>query len=135
MVDMRSKLCKIDVSYYTYAILENYSVAESTLTEAGYTRENIARTELQSHANMLVAGYYSLILLDTGRMAEINVLFPDFEPMQVPIADAAFRYKSIYRGMSHILEIKNVLYVPLMRNSLIPPFMMREAGIIINDTP
>ena len=31
--------------------------------------------------------------------------------------------------------IRNALYVPSMKNNLIPPFAMREARIQINDTP
>ena len=36
---------------------------------------------------------------------------------------------------SYILVLRNALHVPSMKNNLIPPFVMREAGIKVNDTP
>ena len=35
----------------------------------------------------------------------------------------------------YLLSIRNVRYVPSMTNNLIPPFIMREAGLIVNDVP
>ena len=32
------------------------------------------------------------------------------------------------------MVIRNALYVPSMQHNLIPPFMIREAGIVVNDT-
>ena len=34
-----------------------------------------------------------------------------------------------------MLVIRDALYVPSMTNHLIPPLIMREAGITVNDTP
>ena len=55
--------------------------------------------------------------------------------MQVPIVDAAVLYECLYEGQEHVLVIQNALHVPSMSNNLIPPFMMREAGVKVNDTP
>ena len=54
--------------------------------------------------------------------------------MQVPIVDAAVQYKCPYSGMLHVLVIRNALHVPSMRHNLVPPFMIREEGIQVNDT-
>jgi hypothetical protein len=35
----------------------------------------------------------------------------------------------------HVLVLQNALFVPSMRNNLTPPFVMREAGTRVNDTP
>jgi hypothetical protein len=35
----------------------------------------------------------------------------------------------------YILVIMNALYVPALNYNLLPPFIMREAGIIVNETP
>jgi hypothetical protein len=53
--------------------------------------------------------------------------------MEAPIVDADVRYECPYKGTSYILVIRNALYVPSMKNNLIPPFVMREAGVKVND--
>ena len=40
-----------------------------------------------------------------------------------------------YSGKSYVLLCHNALHVPSMVNNLIPPFIMREAGVIVKDTP
>jgi hypothetical protein len=47
--------------------------------------------------------------------------------------DAAVRYGR--DGRVYILMIRNALYVPSLEYNLLPPFMMREAGVIVRDTP
>ena len=49
--------------------------------------------------------------------------------------NAALKYDDSYSGKSYILVIRNALHVPNMKNHLIPPFILREAGIVVNDTP
>ena len=36
---------------------------------------------------------------------------------------------------TYILTVRNALHVPSMEHNLIPPFIMREAGLVINDVP
>jgi hypothetical protein len=55
--------------------------------------------------------------------------------MKVPLVDAAVRYDCPFDGRVYILLIQNALYVPSMDYNLLPPFMMREAGLIVKDTP
>ena len=55
--------------------------------------------------------------------------------MQVPIVDAAVQYECPYSGTLHVLIIRNALHVPSMKHNLVPPFMIREEGIQVNDTP
>jgi hypothetical protein len=49
--------------------------------------------------------------------------------------DAVVQYDCLYDATSYIMVIKNALHVPSMLNNLIPPFMLREAGIVVHDTP
>jgi hypothetical protein len=35
----------------------------------------------------------------------------------------------------YIQLIRNALYVPSLHHNLLPPFMMRGAGVIVKDTP
>ena len=93
------------------------------------------RTDLDSHANMPVVGRNAYVISDTGRVVDVSPFTPDYKPLQLPIVDAAIQYDCPYNGVSHILVIRNALHVPSMRNNLIPPFIMREAGIQLRDTP
>ena len=45
------------------------------------------------------------------------------------------RYDNPYSGKSYILVLCNALQVPSMDNNLIPPFMLREMGVTMNDVP
>ena len=45
------------------------------------------------------------------------------------------RYNNPYNGKPYLLVLWNTLYVPSMENNLIPPFMLREMGVTVNDVP
>jgi hypothetical protein len=94
-----------------------------------------SRTELDSHANMPVVGQNAFVISDTGRMADVKPYSPDYESMAIPIVDAAVRYDCPYDSLTYILVIRNALHLPSMQTNLIPPFIMREAGITVHDTP
>ena len=49
--------------------------------------------------------------------------------------DAAVQNDCPYQGTVSILVIRNCLHVPSMTNNLIPPFIMRQVGIEINERP
>jgi hypothetical protein len=66
----------------------------------------------------------------------VNPFTPDYDALkEVPIVDAAIMYECPYSGKEYILLLRNALHVPSMDNNLIPPFVMREAGLIVNDVP
>jgi hypothetical protein len=95
-----------------------------------------SRTELDSHANMVVVGSNCLIVEYSGRTAVVSPFTPEYDALtEVPIVDAAVLYECPYSGKEYILLVRNALHVPAMVNNLIPPFVMREAGILVNDTP
>ena len=95
-----------------------------------------SRTELDSHANMCVVGKSATIVNTSGRHAEVNAFSPDIESLhKVPIVDAAIAYDCPYSMQTVVFIIRNALYVPSMDHNLILPFVMREAGIDVNDTP
>ena len=91
------------------------------------------RTELDSHANMAVIGKYVYVQNETGDTVEVNPFTPEYKAITARVVDAAIRYDCPYEGQSYILIIRNVIHVPSMENNLIPPFLLREAGIIVND--
>lgn len=128
---------KINVSAQIHSLLAT-ALASGVDVEDDDNESSVlveSRTQLDSHANMPVVGQHAYVISDTGKVAEVNAFTPDYEPLRVPIVDAAVRYDCPYGGESYILVIRNALHVPAMRNNLLPPFMMREAGIQVNEVP
>ena len=99
------------------------------------TKKPVSCTDLDSLANMPVVGMHSTVISDTGRIADVSPYTPDYKSMQVKIVDAAVKYECPYTGQEYALIIWNALHVPSMVNNLIPPFMLREVGIKVKDTP
>ena len=97
--------------------------------------EGHSRTELDSHANMVVIGKNTMVLNTTGRSAIVRAFSPEHAPIEVAIVDAAIVYDCPYGGQTHIIICLNALHVPSMEHNLVPPFIMREAGITVNDVP
>ena len=57
------------------------------------------------------------------------------EAMKVPIVDALVAYDDPLNGNLYLLKIRNALHVESMPNNLIPPFLMRLAGIEVDECP
>ena len=71
-----------------------------------------------------------------GKTCDVEPFDPSIGIAQkVPVVDAAISYDCPYLHQTFILIIRNALYIPSLEHNLIPPFIMREAGIIVNDTP
>ena len=117
---------------YTY-LFDNIKANISAIDDVPIQSQS--RLELDSHANMPVVGSSAYILNESGESAEVNAFSPDYPTRNIPIVDAALQYESPYDGKTYILVIRNALYVPSMKNNLIPPFILREAGIEVNDVP
>jgi hypothetical protein len=85
---------------------------------------------------MVVVGKHSTIIARTGRNAEVQAFSNECNSLQqVPIVDAAIAYDCKKSGKTFVLIMKNALYIPSMERNLIPPFVTREAGLIVNDVP
>ena len=94
-----------------------------------------SRTELDSHANMPVVGKHAYIIAETGKKVDMSPFTPDYKPLTIPLVDATVKYNNPYDGKIYILVLHNALHVPLMDHNLIPPFMLREMGVTVNDVP
>ena len=94
-----------------------------------------SRTELDSHANMSVIGMNAYILSKIGETVNVAPFTPDYKPISVELVDAALKYECPYSGEIKILIKRRGLHVPSMTHNLLPPFMLREAGITINEVP
>ena len=96
-------------------------------------KAKMIRTELDSHANMVVVGKHCHILAKTGTHMDVNPFTPTYKALKAPIVDAGIQYECPYDGKSYILVIRGAIYIPSMTNSLVLPFVLREAGIVVND--
>ena len=94
-----------------------------------------SQTELDSHANMPVVGRNAYVLSDLGQKVDVSPFTTDYKSMQISVVDAAVLYDCPFTGNLIVFVIRNALYVPAMVNNLIPPFIMREQGIEVNETP
>ena len=85
---------------------------------------------------MVVVGSHATVFGHLGKSADVRPLSNDCSKLEsVPIVDAAVAYDCPYTMKTFILTVRNALYVPSMTHNLIPPFVMREAGLIVNDVP
>ena len=67
--------------------------------------------------------------------ADVGTYSPYYKPRQIKIVDSVVQYDFLPTDVTYMLLIRNSLYVPSMKNNLVPHFIMREAGINIKDTP
>ena len=94
------------------------------------------RTELDSHANMCVLGKHCLLLseLATARKVSVGAFAEAAGGLEsVPIVDAMLVYDCPRRNQVYLLVLQNVLYIESMDDNLITPFILREAGITVNE--
>ena len=93
-------------------------------------------TELDSHANMAVAGWGTTVIATTGRYATVTPFSGTLPAMdKVEIADVAMAFDDPLSTRTYILVMRNALYIPTMGHNLIPPFILREAGLWVDETP
>ena len=93
------------------------------------------RTDLDSHANMFVGGRGVTVLARTGKTAKVQAFSPDLPPVEIPIVHLAFAYDCPYTDKKYTLVAHHALYAPSMHHNLAPPFLLREAGLVVNETP
>ncbi len=93
-------------------------------------------TELDSHANMAVAGSNCTIIATSGHYANITPFSSNLPMMDmVEIGDAAVAYDDLILHVTHLLVMQNALLIPTMNHNLILPFLIREAGLYVDKTP
>ena len=93
-------------------------------------------TELDSHADSAVVGKNCYVLRKTGKVAKVQGFTSALgKPLLVPFVDAIVAYDDPTSGNTMLLKIRNALYVQSLHSNLIPPFLMRLAGIEVNECP
>ena len=73
-------------------------MAPSTEHEDGNNIIEKSRTDLDSHANVVVLGKHSYIVNYTGKTAKVHPFSPEHEALKVPIVDAVIQYIDPYSG-------------------------------------
>ena len=121
--------------HFMSATVAAYDVNEETDMESDHDDMEQGRSELDTHANMIVVGCLAYIIADVGKEVDVSAFSPDLKPIRVPLVDAAIHYEDEKTGKSYILVVRNAIWVKSMTTNLIPPFIMREAGITVNDVP
>ncbi len=98
-------------------------------------RPDVTRVDLDSHANMCCLGKQCTVVRRTGKCVNVNAFTKDVGKLKaVPLVDAVIVYED-RAGRVYLLVMYNALYIPSMEHHLIPPFLLREAGLIVNDVP
>jgi hypothetical protein len=93
-------------------------------------------TELDSHANMFVAGSNTTVIARSGQFATVTPFSPDLPMMeQVEIGDAAMCFDDPVSLKTFILVLRNALLIPSMDHNLLPPFLVQEAGLFLDEIP
>ena len=92
--------------------------------------------ELDSHADSPVVGKGAMEVRDTGRRVLVGG-FSDAlgKPLRCRVIDALLAYDDEYSNETYLLMIRNAISVPEMDHHLLPPFMMRLAGISVDECP
>jgi len=95
------------------------------------------RTELDSHASMIVVGKNAFVFSRVnGRTCEVTPFSSELGTVkEVPIVVAAIAYHCQFTNETFVLIVHNALYILNMDHNLVPPFILREAGVLINDVP
>ena len=100
-----------------------------------YCDDNLG-TECDSHADSPTVGKYAAIIRATGRRVSVKGFTDELgKAIIVPVVDAAVVYECELTGELILLIIRNALHIMSMTVNLIPPFMMRLAGLIVNECP
>ena len=92
----------------------------------------ISRCELDSHANMIVLGTEAFYFESGKKFCHVSP-YDRSTTRTLPIKDGAVAYDCLYTGYTTILIFRNAIAVPGMKYNLIPPFILREAGVTVNE--
>ena len=112
----------------------NHRVNVSAVEFEGKGGGSTSRTECDSHANMCVVGKHCIIISRSGKTINVGTFSPSAGSLSVvPIVNAVIAYDCRRTNQTYLLVLWNVLYVEEMEENLISPFILREAGLIVNE--
>ena len=91
--------------------------------------------ELDSHADSPVVGSEALIIRTHDKTVKVNGFTKSLGTKTVDVVDAALAYECKFTWNIFILIVRNTLYFKEMRHNLMAPFIMRLAGLEVNEQP
>ena len=81
-------------------------------------------------------GKNAYILEFKDQSVSVSGFHPDLGTMPaVQVVNALVLFECPTTTQQYLLQINNALYIPQMQTSLIPPIMMRMAGLIVDECP
>ncbi len=93
-------------------------------------------TKLDSYANMSVTSRGSTVIARSGHFAMVTPFSSDLPVWEkFEIGDAAMYYDDPVSLQTYILVLRNALLIPTMSHNLLPPFLVCEAGLFLDETP
>ena len=110
------------------------TIAKITARDAG--DNEYPRTEIDYHANMVSFGSHAFIFESTNRTCNVQPFDPSLgTASKIPIVDGAVVYECPYTREIYVPIVRNALHIPHLRNNRILSFVMRAAGVTLNETP
>lgn len=83
---------------------------------------------------MVVVEKHCKVIGQSGHSVEVRPFSSDCDLLQnVLIVDAILAYDCPYSGKTALLVVQNALHVPSMDHNLLPPFVLCEAGLHVNE--
>ena len=97
--------------------------------------QHFPRSELHSHANMVVLSEHAYIFDSTvHKCCDVIPYEPNLEKTsKVPIVDGVVTNDCPYSHITYLLVFRNALHVPSLKHNLLPPFILHEAGLEVNE--
>ena len=98
----------------------------STAVDQADDLSSASRSELDSHANMVVLGRNCFVFDGVhGKTCDVEPFDPKLgKAKKVPVVDAAVAYDCPYSHQTFLFILRNALYIPTLEHNLIPPFIM-----------
>ena len=91
--------------------------------------------ELDSHADSHVVCSEAFIIRTHDRKVRVNRFTPALGSKTVNVVDAAVAYECEFTEKVLIMVIRNGLHLREMKQNLLSPFIMRLAGLEVNEKP
>ena len=94
---------------------------------------DLSVTDLDSHANMAVAGNGCTIIAKSGQYSNVTLFSAELPEMErVEIGDVAISYDNPITLVTYLLVMRNALLIPSMSHNLLSPFLIREEFLFLD---
>jgi hypothetical protein len=85
---------------------------------------------------MAVAGIGTTLIARTGQHATVTPFSKSLPVMnKVEIVDVAMAYDGPFTLKTYLFVMRNAVYIPTMGHNLMPPIILRKAGLHVDKTP